>query len=183
MSMRIQRRPKLAACATLVGASVICAGFANQPLRAAEPSVEAATRCRTIADGVARLSCYDRLFGVVVAAGTAVPATPTGATTIPANSEQGFGLTAEQREQRSRAPTDERRGELQELSAKVTNINQPRAGRFTITLDNGQVWQQRETDASIYIRPGDNVTIKKALLGSYLLVTEDRRSTKVERLK
>ena len=149
---------------------------------ASESVDDAAARCRVIADGVARLSCYDRAFGVVVPA--AAPTTTTADRTfIDANTEEGFGLTAAEREQRSRTPETEAPRALDEIEAKVTDFKQPRSGRFTLTLDNGQIWQQRETDASIYIRVGDVVTIKKAMLGSYLLVTEGRRSTKVERIK
>ncbi len=150
---------------------------------AADAAADAAAHCRTLSDGVARLSCYDRAFGVVVPAGTAAMAAPAAdKPVIAADTEAGFGLTAEQREQRSQGRSESRR-ELTEVSATVSDIKQLRGGRFTLTLDNGQVWQQRETDASMFIEVGDTVTIKKAVLGSYLLVTEGRRSTKVARVR
>ena len=172
----------------LVG-GVAIAALAQAPAAdsAVETAAASAARCRTLADGVARLSCYDRAFGVLVPAGvpagapavTAGPAEPR----LRANTPADFGLTAEQREQRSRAPDAAAPKELAEITARVSNIKQQRAGRFTVTFDNGQIWQQRETDASIELRIGDRVTIKKAAVGSYLLVTDGRRSTKVERIK
>ena len=176
MTIRLQR-PAFLATTVLA----MCWFAPLTPAHAADPtalerSAAAAADCRGLVDGVARLSCYDRAFGVAI-----VPATVPAP--IAANTVAGFGLSAEEREQRSRAPTAEPPRQLDEVAAKVTAIKQPRAGRFTVTLDNGQVWQQRETDSSIYLRVGDRITIKKAVLGSYLLVTEGRRSTKVERVK
>ena len=52
-----------------------------------------------------------------------------------------------------------------------------------IGLDNDQVWQQSELDSLIRLQPGDQVTIRRASLGSHLLVTPAKYSTRVRRIQ
>jgi hypothetical protein len=52
-----------------------------------------------------------------------------------------------------------------------------------VTLENGQVWTQIQVDVRARIAVGDTVTIKKAALGSHMLVTASRYATRVRRVK
>jgi hypothetical protein len=52
-------------------------------------------------------------------------------------------------------------------------------GKLIVSLANGQVWRQLDTDRAD-VRPGDEVTIRPGALGSYLLVgARDRRAIRV----
>ena len=51
-----------------------------------------------------------------------------------------------------------------------------------VALANGQVWVQSEANQNGYLRDGSSVTIKRAALGSYKLVS-DTVSTRVRRLQ
>lgn len=161
---------------TLLGLN-ICAQAAG----AAEP----ASHCVGIDDDRARLACYDEAFGRVTpqgttthAATTATTSAPAAASTagVPARAEKEFGLSAEQRAVHK---------EPSELVATVTNVQaHSHIGRWIVTLDNGQVWEQRETTATTRRpRPGDHVTISKASLGSYLLSAPGRGSSRVKRIR
>ena len=73
----------------------------------------------------------------------------------------------------------------EKISAVVRSVgSQSHYGRWVVTLDNGQVWEQRETTAEAKRpRPGDAVTIEKSSFGSYLLVAPGRGSNRVKRVR
>lgn len=106
--------------------------------------------CRLIDDAAARLACYDV---------ATVPPPPSEAPDL-------FGL-----------PTDEVRKRAEEqlgqtspdvLEARIVGLKLLATGKFEVELDNGQRWQQIDT-TSIRLTPGDEVRIRRATLGSFLL--------------
>ena len=76
---------------------------------------------------------------------------------------------------------------LDEITANVTSVAFSGTGRFTVSLDNGQMWKQIEGDtgtAKFKTRGGDSVTISRGLLGSYNLVIAGRTALfKVRRIQ
>jgi hypothetical protein len=52
---------------------------------------------------------------------------------------------------------------------------------YRIVLDNDQVWQETEHLADLELAPGQPVRIKAGVLGSFYLVAESGRSTRVRR--
>ena len=66
-----------------------------------------------------------------------------------------------------------------QIKSVVARMTQDRLNNVDLVLDNGQTWRLIESDPRV--RPGDTVSIKRAALGSYLLVTPSRRSYRVER--
>jgi hypothetical protein len=76
---------------------------------------------------------------------------------------------------------------LDELRANVTAVAYNPLGRFTVTLDNGQIWKQLDGDsgtARFKNKSGDIVTISRGVLGSYNLVVEGRSALfKVKRVR
>jgi hypothetical protein len=76
---------------------------------------------------------------------------------------------------------------LDEIRATVTAATYTRDGHFTVTLGNGQVWQQIEGDTGVARfknKGGDVVTISRGVLGSYNLVVEGHNLLfKVRRLR
>jgi hypothetical protein len=174
-----------------LSALVLAAGMWQLTARAQEP----ASGCVNIDDDQARLACFDAASGRLgpngksqsavvpqnpVPAGVVQPAvTDTiGQTELPAKrSTADFGLSDEQ----TRAPEPGPSA----ISAKVTSVAaQQHIGRWVVTLDNGQVWQQRETTSeSKRPRPGDEVTIREASLGSYLLYIPNRGLSRVKRIR
>ena len=143
--------------------------------------------CARISDDARRLACYDGLAGRV-RQGTAVAAAPspapatapdTAAVLAPAPAAAGaapvaaapvavdrvaeFGLSDQARKER------EPEKWVESVTARVTNVGQTASDRYVITLDNGQVWVQSETNTRAILAPGDTVTIKRAALGSFKL--------------
>jgi hypothetical protein len=60
-------------------------------------------------------------------------------------------------------------------------MTQDRLNNVAVVLDNGQAWTFVEQDPRL--RPGDSVTIKRAALGSFLMMTPSRHSYRVQRSK
>jgi hypothetical protein len=143
--------------------------LAPQAVRADEPR-----RCAALDDDRARLACYDSIFGR-----PAVAAAPAAATAT--DPEADFGLT--EAAKRAREPEESRERFPESISGTVAKVARQPAGELVLTLENGQVWTQVQVDARARVAVGDTVTIKKAALGSHLLVTEDRYATRVRRVK
>jgi hypothetical protein len=68
------------------------------------------------------------------------------------------------------------------VSATVTAIDKRARGELVITLDNGQVWAQKEAGAYFPLKVGDPVAILAGTLGSFRLVAGNR-ATAVTRVQ
>jgi hypothetical protein len=68
------------------------------------------------------------------------------------------------------------------LTAKVAGIEKRARGELVFTLDNGQVWAQREVGAYFPVDVGDEVTILAGTLGSHRLLVGSR-ATAVTRVR
>jgi hypothetical protein len=118
---------------------------------------------------------------LVTALLVALCGTPTAATAgenPPAGIPQprpGEGWTREEARKEERVPS------LTVIQATVVQLSMRSSGRFIVTLDNGTVWSQSQNKSDVRVAIGDNITLKKASLGSYLLVTRDGVSTRVKR--
>ena len=176
----------------LLGRLLIGAGIlASQTVRADDPQ-----RCAAMADDQARLACYDALFrprdGAPRVSAPAVPAAPvSGAATATVavapvaetatTAEADFGLT--EAAKRAREPEESREKLPESISATVAKVARQPAGELVVTLENGQVWTQVQVDSRARIAVGDTVSIRKAALGSHLLVTANSYATRVRRVK
>lgn len=114
------------------------------------------------------------------AAATSVPApAPTGnaaSSAAPVDDPQNFGFTRAQVQAHSQSPPPPG---LQSIQAHLTNVLTDRQGNGYVLLDNGQIWTYQGDDGRM--RPGEPVTIKRASLGSYIMVTQSKRSYHVTR--
>jgi hypothetical protein len=147
--------------------------------------------CAGIDDDAARLACYDRIAGrSQAAAGTIVAAAPTAPATpadvpVPAVTEAGaqdFGLS--EADKKARDPQKYGASSPDSITRTVRTVAKDGYGRFTITLDDGQVWTQVEMEAAVaHPRPGDVVTISRASLGSFKLRSDRTSLTRVRRVK
>jgi hypothetical protein len=185
---------------TLCAASVIgLCGVTAGAVAAGDPK-----SCATIADDAARLACYDAAVGrtpskaaaatppaqqVSRAAPPAVAAAPVAAapvvaapTPAPKDPVSEFGLSESAKAARDPVKQAEAAAAPQSVSARVISVRWRKYGEFVVTLDNGQVWAQIEPMPSAIVKVGDVVTVKKALFGSYTLVTAGKIGTKVRRL-
>jgi hypothetical protein len=68
------------------------------------------------------------------------------------------------------------------MSATVTAIDKRPRGELVVTLDNGQVWAQKNADRYFPLEVGDPVAILAGSLGSFRLISGSR-ATAVTRVQ
>jgi hypothetical protein len=169
------------------------------PALAAEPQ-----RCSTVVDDAARLACYDAVFGAptplprqaapagAAATSTAAVATPTtapaaaaagtavaAAAPLPTQEEQ-FGLAPAQVKKKPEPPAVPVGPES--IDSVLRELTRRRTGELIYTLENGQRWIQVEADTEGKLAPGAVVTIRKASMGSYKLLSGSV-ATRVRRIQ
>jgi hypothetical protein len=184
------------ALASLLAAAVLGAA-SPVALAAGDPR-----SCVAIADDAARLACYDRALGrsavskpapaaatapAATAAAAASAAPAPAASAVPAapikkDPVGEFGLSEEAKQAKDPAKAAEAAATPESITGRVMSLRWRKYGEFVVTLDNAQVWAQIEPMPSAVVRVGDTVTIKKAMFGSYTLVTAGRIGTKVRRI-
>ena len=148
--------------------------FLSLLLFAAPLTIAAATppRCASITEPAPRLACYDALWP---------PAAPVATATPASTASTGFGFTPEQA--RARSTSDATPEAQRVLQATVSSLRQRATGEFVATMDNGQVWVQAEVNSKARLQPGNVVTIRRGVLGYYLLVTPGGIGTRVRRIE
>ena len=128
---------------------------------AADTDPAALAACKAISQPQARLNCYDGLFGVVTTAAAASEASPAA-----------FGLPRP-------APAPDRA--VTRIQARVRSIDVDGRQAVRVALDDGSVWLVLEP--SPRVEAGELVTVENAALASFLLVTPDRHSYRVRRIR
>lgn len=120
--------------------------------------------CALIANATERLACYDLAFPPTVEQGVS----PSFGRSEEEMKGQ-FGLSARQVDERR--PESERDAQVESIEAVIQRIQAVRGGLRVVHLDNDQVWQLTEGGNRGPLKPGDQVTLRRALFGSYMLVT------------
>ncbi|NVK24115.1 MAG: hypothetical protein HWE10_04240 [Gammaproteobacteria bacterium] len=128
------------------------------------------TQCRNIQNDNDRLACYDKIPLTTVA--TNLPEKSADKkTNQPISASDKFGL---------KQPVEE---QLESIFAKVTKLKKVGYGSFIIHMDNEQIWRQIDS-ARFRLKVGDEVEIKSASLGSFLLKKAGSNKTiRVKRLQ
>ena len=162
----------------LIIATVIAAIMANAAA-AADPVTEMRA-CRALSDAE-RLACFDRLLARYEAAtqpvAAAQPVSPPAAVAQPP-APADFG--SERLPPEGDAPKP-----AEFITAKVAAVSFNAIAHFTVTLDNGQVWRQLESDTvTARLKGAETVTITKGFWSSYSLAVDGVWGTyKVKRIK
>lgn len=122
---------------------------------------ETAVQCASIDDAERRLACFDRIFG------PAAPA-PDGDPAPPAEGEgKGAGVFGLDE------PVD--------LTTTVAAVRHRESQRMVFRLANGQIWMQ-VSPRYVRIREGDQVSIRNATMGGYLMRSSRDVTTRVQRI-
>jgi len=185
------RRRKIACFSVLLAVQAIGLSLVSRRGEAGpDPLAEGLAHCARIAATDARLACYDGLArestresgpAVVAAPVVAAPlATSTSASASSgpapaADAAQNFGFSPARINPKPPGPAA--------IEARLSGIatNQGDFGQTTLRLDNGEVWKTRDDVSRLAV--GDPVRIKRAALGSYLLLDPANLSYRVYRLK
>jgi hypothetical protein len=52
-----------------------------------------------------------------------------------------------------------------------------------VTLDNGQVWEESEVTSHLPLRVGDDIVIKRGMLGAFYLSSKQALGLRVKRVQ
>jgi hypothetical protein len=156
--------------------------------------------CIDISSAADRLACYDKLAGRVSApkALAAAPAAASPSPAAPAPAAPAAVASVAAAPAPTAAPTEEDFGrskvrkartaassgappEIKSITAKVAAFGRSPNRRTQVTLDNGQIWEYQD-DPDQLLSIGDSVTIKRATLGSFILLTPTKLSHRVSRI-
>ena len=126
--------------------------------------------CASVADNTERLACFDREMKAnrTAPAPAKAPAAARAATPSEAPTQEAAPAIAAQK----KAPP-------KTITAKVVAVTRPTGRDLRIELDNGQVWRETDHNSEIELKPGDEVRVRAAALGSFLLHAPSGRSTRV----
>lgn len=92
-----------------------------------------------------------------------------------------FGMSAE--EQLEVARNESAREKIDQIEAVISEMRYSRTGKPIITLDNGHIWQQVDSE-NLRLSENDRVVIRRASFGSYLLKKAgSKRSMRVTRIR
>jgi pyruvate/2-oxoglutarate dehydrogenase complex dihydrolipoamide acyltransferase (E2) component len=159
----------------------------------ADDSVEDRLRaCADEKDDAARLSCYDKASNppappaAPVAEKAPAPATATAAPApapAPAPAEDPVAEFGMNPELEAKKPDDEKKKELREISAQVVEVSKRTRGELVVTLDNGQVWTEKDAEPYLRVKVGDTIVIKRNRMGGYRLVGRGNRASAVTRIE
>lgn len=122
----------------------------------ADPLRDRIQACAANRDDAARLRCFDELAAAMPPEKPAEPAPSARA---------------------SRPPPPETQ------TARIASVSQPDGRKYRIVLDNDEVWQETEHVRDMELEPGQTVRIKPGVLGSFFLIVESGRSTRVRRIR
>lgn len=121
-----------------------------------------------------RLACFDRA--------AATKAETAHAVAPETKADHAFGVHGSELA-RNRDDDESRPGSApKRIAANVAAIDKRPRGELVFTLDNGQVWAQKEAGAYFPVKVGDSVAILAGSLGSFRLVLANR-ATAVTRVQ
>lgn len=135
--------------------------------------------CRSISDSAARLTCYDAAAGAIDSAERQGDLVVIDRAQAEETRRQLFGFEV---------PTlprlfgGEAQAEIESIETTLQSASQISDNRWVFRLADGSVWRQIDSDpVRFQNRAGQEVRVRKASLGSFLLTVGNSRAVRVRR--
>lgn len=154
--------------------TIVCLLLTNTVTLADGPPPEFVA-CSHIQKNGERLACYDRAVAYL--------SQPTEQHRPAPSAEGSFGLQAAAPQSPVVAAEETKEDEISSIRAHVTELSSDREGKKVMTLDNGQTWRELTKSAYVALKVGDEVTINRAALGSFMMSVPKGRPLRVRRVK
>jgi hypothetical protein len=155
--------------------SALAADKADAPPAA----VQAAMDCRRLTDDAARLACYDKAMASLDQALAQGQVVAVDHAQVQAVRRQAFGFTVPSLSLFEHGARPE---EISEVELSVQSARRLSDGKWLIELEGGQLWRQIDTgDFSRDPKPGAKAVVKKAMLGSYMMMIGGHSPVRVHR--
>lgn len=151
--------------------ALACATPAAAQQEASTPQVlDQVYSCSSITSDQARLACYDAAVGHLREAQTSGNLVAVDRAQAQEIERDAFGFHLPTLPRIFGRGGNEPGAEaVAELRLEIARVVRRRNGPATFTMTNGQVWTQIDDANAFNARPGGAVTIRRALLGSYLM--------------
>lgn len=161
----------------------------------AETIGEALNECKQTDNSLKRLMCYDKVVKQMnqydgANAGlpqTALPLVTSG-TRVGSSPSRMTAATTQSRKQEPATEFGlEHKRDTSELADEMTSViielSEYNPDKYTITLENGSVWQQTER-STLKLKANQSVVVKRGLFGAFFLGIEGvNKRVKVKRIK
>lgn len=159
----------------LVLVSLFCAIACAAPASAQQgqntpPVLDQVYACASIAEGEARLACYDAAVGRLREAQSSGNLVAVDREQAQEIERDAFGFSLPSLPRIFGRSRDEPAAEtVAEMRLEIASVVRRRNGPATFTMTNGQVWTQIDDEIARNAREGGAVTIRRATLGSFLM--------------
>lgn len=166
--------------ASLAAAAIALSSGQSSAVPAGDPGALAALfACRAIVEDSARLACLDRETAALASSREGGEIIVIDRAEAEATRRRLFGFSLPSVTGLFGDGETER---IDEVQSTLARARQGGDGRWVFTLEDGAVWRQIDGDTARFAnRPGQAVTIRRAALGSYQLVTGGSRAIRVRR--
>ncbi|MDP3802489.1 hypothetical protein [Brevundimonas sp.] len=160
-----------AAAATLSGQSL--------PAQERPETLERLMACRGVADGAARLACYDAAAGALDAAQRGGEVVVVDRAQVAETRRQLFGF---EMPSLPRLFGPDGGTEIDSIDTTLQSASRNNENHWIFRLADGGVWRQVDSERVRFEnRAGQPVRVRKATLGSFLLTVGDSRAVRVRR--
>ena len=175
-------RTRLAAGVFLCGI-LGAAALAQTDIKDAPAAIRKLVDCRKVADGGARLACYDAAidsFTTALSTGEVVAVDKAQVATVKRQAF-GFSLPSLTIFERGAKPTP-----LQNISGVAESAYQQGGNAWVVVLvDGGGTWLQTDVTESILRAPrkGSKIEIRKAAMGTFFMNVDGQHALRVKRVQ
>jgi hypothetical protein len=151
-------------------ALAFCLFFAAAGAAHAATPMDAVYACAQIAEGPARLACYDQAVGTLKSAESAGDVAVVDRQGVREMEADSFGFHLPSFAKLLGAKPGATTGSVEEVKAALAGVRLNAEAQGVFTLDNGQTWRQIDTTRLTGMKSGQTVTVKRASLGSFMLL-------------
>lgn len=177
--------------------AILGIAFLAAPAFAQQAPLDKVYACTGVADGAARLACFDAAVAGLKTATETGSAVVVERAQIEKAEKEAFGLAApsltalaESAAASARPATSaatkpaEKPASLDSVTFPVKSVEKGADGRYRFVMENGQVWRQTDERTLPAIGRGPwTAEIRKGALNSFMLKLGDRTSVRVKRLE
>jgi hypothetical protein len=164
-----------------LAALAITAALAGQdaPPQQRPESLERLVACRAITDNAARLACYDSAAGALDSAERQGEVVVIDRAQVAETQRQLFGFEVPSL---PRLFGDREAAPIEAIETTLQSASQVGDNRWVFRLADGGVWRQIDSEpVRFQNRPGQEVRVRKASLGSFMLTVGGSRAVRVRR--
>lgn len=141
------------------------------------PVFQAVVDCKTIADSVQRLACYDRTVEAMAAASRAKDLAVFDRTTMREARRGIFGLSLPRLKLFGGGDSEE----VMEIDSTISAVRMASDGMPIFTLADGARWKQTD-GRNVFPKSGDAIHIRRAAMGSFMANVAKQAGVRVTRL-